>query len=59
MTTPTVQQILDTTSVGWNYHDWPAPGGGVFYVTTERLKPALEAVYDPSMPSWPLLVDLF
>jgi hypothetical protein len=59
MTTPTVQEILAQTSVGWNYHDWPTPGGGVFYVTTERLKPALEAVYDPSMPNWPLLVDLF
>jgi hypothetical protein len=54
---PTVQNILDQTAVGWNYHDWPAKGG-VITITTEKLKPLLEEAYDPGVTAWPNMVNL-
>jgi hypothetical protein len=54
---PTVDRILHQTSVGCGWHDWPTEGG-VIRVSTEQLRPALKAAYDPTMPAWPSLVEI-
>jgi hypothetical protein len=53
----TVDELLDSTAVGGGFHDW-ATDGAVIRVTAEQLRPALEAAYDPTMPDWPVFVDL-
>ena len=54
-TAPTVQELLDSTAIGNGLHSWHVDGG-VVDLATERLRPLLEAAYDPSMPAWPSLI---
>jgi|688.fasta_scaffold05431_11 hypothetical protein len=54
---PTVDEILESTAVGNGFHDWGVEGGTV-RVSRAQLLPALEAAYDPSMPDWPVMVDI-
>ena len=53
---PTVDEMLDCTAVGNGFHDW-AVEGGVIRVTTDELRPVLEAAYDSSNPNWVALID--
>ena len=54
---PTVDELLESTAIGNGFHDW-ATDGGVIRLTTEQLRPELEAAYDETMPNWPALVAL-
>jgi hypothetical protein len=55
---PTVQQILDETSVGNGFHKFAVEGGFV-HLTTEVFRLALEDAYDPTMRDWQLSVKLW
>jgi hypothetical protein len=55
MTAPTVKELLDSTAIGNGLHSWHVDGG-VLDLTTEHLRPLLEAAYDPDMPAWPSLI---
>jgi hypothetical protein len=54
---PTVEQVLAETHICNGFHHW-GEIGGTFRLTTDQLRPALEAAYDPLMPDWVQLVDL-
>lgn len=54
-TAPTVEELLDSTAIGNGLHSWHVDGG-VLDLTTEHLRPLLEAAYDPNMPAWPSLI---
>ena len=56
MDTPTVEDLLRQTSIGFNLHLWAAEGGSI-QVTTEELRPMLENAYDPNMTAWPSLIS--
>jgi hypothetical protein len=55
---PTVQQILDKTSVGNGFHKFAIEGGFV-HLTTEVFRLALEDAYDPTMRDWQLFVKIW
>lgn len=55
MTAPTVDEMLASTDIGNGLHRWALQGGSI-QVTTDELRPALEEVYDPQMPDWPVLI---
>jgi hypothetical protein len=57
MTTPTVDDLLQSTAIGNGLHDWPCSGGAI-RVSTDDLRQALEDAYDPMMPNWPALVEI-
>jgi len=54
---PTVEDVLNQTAVGCGWHDWPTSGGTI-RVTTEQLRTALEAGYDPAMAGWHSMVEI-
>jgi hypothetical protein len=54
---PTVDDILNQTAVGCGWHDWPTEGGTI-RVSTEQLRPALEAAYDCTTAAWPSMVEI-
>ena len=54
---PTVEQVLADTAIGGGMHRWPV-AGAVCHLTATLLRPCLEEAYDPTMPSWPSMVDL-
>ena len=54
---PTVDEILGSTHVGGDFHEWRTEGGSVC-LTRAELLPALEAAYDSMMPDWPATVDI-
>lgn len=54
---PTVDDVLARTHLGGHFHEWGADGG-VIRVTRAELLPALEAAYDPTMASWPAMVEI-
>jgi hypothetical protein len=57
MTTPTVDDLLQSTAIGNGLHDWHCEGGTI-RVSTDDLRQALEDAYDPMMPNWPALVEI-
>ena len=56
-TTPTVDDLLDSTAISNGQHRWNVEGGAVT-VDRATLRQALEDAYDPSMPDWPAMVEL-
>jgi hypothetical protein len=54
---PTVESVLDDTRVAHRVHRWHAEGGTI-EVAADVLRPALEAAYDSTMPSWPAMVEI-
>lgn len=57
MTTPTVDDLLQSTNAGCGWHDWPLEGGTI-RISEGRLRKALEAAFDPSMHDWPAMVEI-
>jgi hypothetical protein len=63
MAVPTVDDLLRQTwndtlwGTGESLHWWRTEGG-VIEVTDTKLRPALEAAYDPLMPNWPAMVEV-
>jgi hypothetical protein len=57
MTTPTVDNLLQSTATGCGWHDWPLEGGTI-RISEGRLRKALEAAFDPSMHDWPAMVEI-
>jgi hypothetical protein len=53
--TPTVDDILESTSIGNGFHFWHVEGG-VLEFKTETLRPVFELAYDPGMPNWVALI---
>ena len=59
MTVSTVEDILRSTHIGCNKHQWRIPyDGGVATLTRAELRQALEDAYDPNMPNWPAMVEI-
>jgi hypothetical protein len=54
---PTVDDVLDKTSIGCGQHFWPVQGGSA-QLTTDQLRPCLEEAYDAGDPDWETWVDL-
>jgi hypothetical protein len=57
MTAPTVDQILEATSIGCGEHLWISEGGAIA-VKTDELRPVLEQAYDPGMLNWTGLISI-
>jgi len=57
MSNITVQNVLDMTVVSNGFHDFALEGGTV-RISEDRLRPALEAAFDPDFPNWVELVQL-
>jgi len=57
MTIPTVEDLLQSTAIGWGKHQWRIDCS-VITVDHNELREALEDAYDPTMPSWPAMVQL-
>ena len=54
---PTIEHMLSSTLISNGIHRWSVEGGAI-EVTTDQLRAALEDAYDPTMPSWPAMVEL-
>ena len=55
--TPTVADLLKQTAIGNGLHRWSCEGGSI-EVPADELRQALEEAYDPTMPSWPAMVEI-
>ena len=56
VTIPTVDAVLEETSIGCGLHRWNLEGGAI-EVTTDELRPVLQEAYDESMRDWPSLIS--
>lgn len=54
---PTVDEVLEETSIGCGLHRWAVEGGSI-QLTATLLRPYLEEAYDPADPDWEAMVDL-
>ena len=57
MTTPTVDDLLQSTNAGCGWHDWRLEGCTI-RICEDKLRKTLEAAFDPSMPDWPAMVEI-
>lgn len=55
---PTIDDVLASTNRGDGFHEWNTDDDKAIHVTRDELRPALEAAYDPTMPSWPAMVEI-
>ena len=53
----TVDDVLARTVLGNGYHSW-GTNGSLITVRSGKLRQALEAAYDPTMPDWPAMVEI-
>jgi hypothetical protein len=53
---PTVEQVLAFTTIGYSMHSWACEGGSI-EISSEDLRPLLEAAYDSTCPNWMAFVD--
>ena len=56
MTAITPDELLVSTAIGDDIHEWKIDGGSML-VHVDELRPALEQAYDPSTPDWPNLIS--
>lgn len=54
---PTVNDILNQTATSNGWHVFSVEGGAIT-VSTDELRPALEAAYDPCMAAWPSMAEI-
>ena len=56
MTAITPDELLASTAIGCDLHQWCVDGGSI-QVAADELRPVLEQAYDPSMPDWFSLIS--
>lgn len=55
---PTVEEILESTHIGCDIHEWRVEGG-VIRIARDELRTALEEAYDKINPNWTQFVEDF